>query len=90
MILHLPFGITYFTVFTVLMAVSFGLVAQPFAELIWREPIATINGHRLFFNGWIVGLGVIVGVILFFATMHLARLTGRFHGAWAKLMLVRI
>jgi uncharacterized membrane protein len=91
MILQLGFGIAYFTVFTVLLSVSAWLIAQPVLEPVFHLPaFVGINNSEYFLNNWLLALSVIAGVLLFFGTMHLARLTGRLHGKWAKLMLVRL
>lgn len=91
MFLQLGFGIAYFTVFTVLIAISLWLIALPVLELVFHQPAFHYSGNVLYFlNGWQLVLGVIAGIVLFFGTMHLARWTGKLHGAWAKLMLVRL
>jgi hypothetical protein len=91
MILQLPFGITYFTVFAVLISTSLWLIAQPILQLVFGQPAFTYGGNtQYFFNGGLLTLGVISGIALFFGSLHLARWTGKLHGAWAKLMLVRL
>jgi uncharacterized membrane protein len=91
MIVQLGLGITYFTVFTVLMAISLGLIFEPLFQPIFHHAVVTFGNNPPFFydGGWMV-LGVLIGVALFFVTMHLARWTGKLHGAWAKTMLVRL
>jgi uncharacterized membrane protein len=91
MIIQLPLGITYFTLFVVLISTSLWLVAQPIVELVFNQPVFTYGDNiQYFFNGWLMALSVITGIALFFGTMHLSRWTGKLHGAWAKLMLVRL
>lgn len=91
MILQLGFGIAYFTVFTTLLATAGWLMAQPVVESVFHQPAFTYgNNVGYFFNNWLMALGVIAGIALFFGTMHLAHWFGRLHGAWAKLMLVRL
>jgi hypothetical protein len=75
--------------FVTLISVSLGLVASPILELVFKEPMFTANGSMYFFNGWVMPIVVIVGVLLFFATLHLAKAIGIFHGNLAKAMLVR-
>jgi uncharacterized membrane protein len=89
MLIQLPLGIFYFTLFVTLISVSLGLVASPILELVFKEPMFTANGSMYFFNGWVMPIVVIVGVLLFFATLHLAKAIGIFHGNLAKAMLVR-
>ena len=91
MILQLGFGIAYFTAFTTLLATAGWLIAQPVVEPVFHQPAFTYgNNVGYFFNNWLLALGVIAGIALFFGTMHLARWAGRLHGAWARLMLVRL
>jgi uncharacterized membrane protein len=89
MLIQLPLGIFYFTLFVTLISVSLGLVASPILELVFKEPMFTANRSMYFFNGWVMPIVVIVGVLLFFATLHLAKAIGNFHGNLAKAMLVR-
>jgi len=91
MIVQLGLGIAYFTVFTVLITTSLALIAQPIVVYVFHySAFGDINGVPVLLNGWLMALGVIAGIFLFFGTMHLARWTGKLHGAWAKLMLVRL
>jgi hypothetical protein len=91
MIIQLPFGITYFTVFTVLIGTSLWLIFQPVIQLVFGQPAFNYSiDTQYFFNGWLLTLAVIVGIILFFGTLHLSRWAGKLHGAWAKMMLVRL
>ena len=48
------------------------------------------SGESHYFVGWFIPIVMIAGILLFFATMHLAKITGKFHGKLAKVMLVRI
>jgi hypothetical protein len=89
MILQLPLGIIYFTVFVTLFAVSLYMVASPVLELWLGLPFLTTNVARYYFNGWVMPFVVIGGILLFVATMHLAKVTGNMHGKMAKVMLVR-
>jgi uncharacterized membrane protein len=91
MLAMLPLGIVYFTLMTTLMGVSLGCIAGPL-----------LLGFGAFDNWWIdsweVGttlmwwqlpLVFVGGVVLLFATLHLARGIGRMHGALAKHLLVK-
>jgi Putative sensor len=89
MLLQLPLGIAYFTVFITLIAVSLGLIAAPVAGLIFNQPMFVINNTQYFLNGWVLPFTVIAGVLLFFLTLHLAKVIGGLHGKLAKAMLVR-
>ena len=87
--LMLPLGITYFTLAVTLLAVGVALIAWPFVwwfgnpeyinvELGWLDPSSP----------WAWPLSIALGVLLVFATLHLARFIGRMHGKLAKTMLV--
>jgi hypothetical protein len=88
MVLMLPLGILYFTVFVTLIALALSFIATPVLEYLVDVPLFTLGetAYRL-----PAGLTLVVafgGVLLLPATMHLAKLVGRLHGALAKAMLV--
>ena len=89
MLLQLPLGIVYFTVFITLISISLGLVVTPIKELVFNVPMFTINGSLYYLNGWVMPFAVIAGILLFFLTLHLAKVIGNAHGKLAKAMLVR-
>ena len=89
MLLQLPLGIAYFTVFITLISISLGLVLTPILELVFNVPMFTNNGSLYYLNGWMMPIAVIAGVLLFFLTLHLAKIIGNLHGKLAKAMLVR-
>ena len=89
MLLQLPLGITYFTVFITLISTSLALVAAPIWSLAFNLPVFTNNGTQYILNGWVTPFLTVAGVILFFATLHLAKVIGGLHGKLAKAMLVR-
>jgi uncharacterized membrane protein len=89
MILQLPLGIIYFSVFITLFALSMGLVATPVITLGFGLPVFTTDTSQIFLNVWVMPVVVVVGVLIFFLTLHLAKVTGNLHGRLAKAMLVR-
>ena len=89
MVIQMFLGIIYFSVFITLFATSLGLVAYPIAATATNSPVFIIGDYGYFFSGWIIPAGIVLGVLLLTATLHLVKYTGKFHGAWAKLMLVR-
>jgi uncharacterized membrane protein len=89
MLLQLPLGITYFTVFITLISTSLALVAAPIWSFVFNLPVFTNNGTQYILNGWVTPFLTVAGVILFFATLHLAKVIGGLHGKLAKAMLVR-
>lgn len=91
MLAMLPLGVVYFSLMATLLGVSLGTIAGPL-----------LLGFGAFDNWWLDGWEVsttlepwqlplvfIGGVVLLFATLHLARGIGRFHGAFAKHLLVK-
>lgn len=90
MLLQLPLGITYFTIFTTLAAVSVYLILLPVLQLCFSIPVASVSGNLYYVVGWMLPLVVVFGAALATGTLHLARLIGRWHGALAKALLVRI
>jgi Putative sensor len=89
MLLQLPLGITYFTVFITLISTSLALVAAPIWAWAFNLPTFTSNGTQYILNGWVTPFLTVAGVILFCATLHLAKVIGGLHGKLAKAMLVR-
>ena len=89
MLLQLPLGIAYFTVFITLITMSLAFIASPILELGWHLPVFTSNGSLYYLNGWFMPVVAIAGVLLFFLTLHLAKIVGNLHGKLAKAMLVR-
>lgn len=88
MILQLPLGITYFTLFVTLIAVSLFGIAVPILQLGFDIAI-NINNDPYYFAGWMLPLLVVGGILLATLTMHLAKYVGFMHGALAKALLVR-
>ena len=89
MLLQMPLGIVYFSVFIALIATSIWLIFKPVSELVFSAPTFIIGDYGYFTPVWALPFAVVGGVLLLTATMHLFKYTGKAHGAWAKLMLVR-
>ena len=89
MLLQLPLGIAYFTVFITLISTSLVLIVSPIWVWAFNLPVFTNNNTQYYLNGWITPIMVIAGVLLFFITLHLAKVIGNLHGNMAKTMLVR-
>jgi hypothetical protein len=102
-LLMLPLGVVYFTLAVTLLSTAAGLIAAPF--LVWFGDAATnsdINGigwlcmdtyNDIFgtsMHYWLLPLVLAVGVLLLFATLHLARGIGYLHAQLAKHLLVKI
>ena len=88
-ILQLGLGVFYFSLFTGLIGMSVYLIALPITVFAFDMPAYIVIGDTEYQAvTWAIPLFVVLGVLLLTATMHLARLMGRGHGALAKLMLV--
>jgi hypothetical protein len=90
MLLQLPLGITYFTVLITLISLSLYGIASPIVQLALDIPVYSIYGVYYYLPDWFFPIAVLGGVLLATLTLHLAKLVGRFHGALAKALLVRI
>ncbi len=90
MVLQFPLGIFYFCLFVILIAFSLWGIAIPVLQLAFDIPVSQNFGVYYYLYNWELPLVFIVGVLLFFSTMHLAKLFGKLHGRLAKLMLVRM
>ena len=89
MILQLPLGIIYFTVFVSLIALSLFGIAMPILQLGLHIPMIIMGEGPYLFAGWMLALLVVGGILLATLTMHLAKYVGMMHGALAKALLVR-
>ena len=87
MVLQLPWGIIYFTIFITLLALSLGFILNPILVLFMDVPLIHIGGKAYYSSPELSPLFVFAGLILFLATMHLAKFVGRQHGAIAKALL---
>lgn len=88
MILQLPLGVLYFTIFVCLISTSLGLMVSPILEIVFDEPLIRLGAMAYYIPTWQMPLVVAGGFILFLASMHLAKLIGRAHGSFAKTLLV--
>ncbi|MNV63236.1 hypothetical protein D3C71_1558190 [compost metagenome] len=86
----LPLGIVYFTIATTLLSTSIGFIWAPVAALFSSDYVGIhIDGIQML-PIWVTPLLAIIGVLLLFATLHLARGIGHLHGMMAKHLLVRL
>ena len=90
MVVQLPLGIIYFSVFVSLIAISLYGIALPVLQLGFDLPFSYINNVSYYLVDWMLPLTVIGGVLLATLTMHLSRYLGRLHGFMAKKLLVRV
>lgn len=89
-LLMLPLGSAYFSVVMLLLSTSIAFILSPLSLLSSHLFGFWYDGDNLLATlPWLVVLTPVVGVLLLFATLHLARGVGRFHGWLAKHLLVR-
>ncbi|EIL87669.1 sensor protein [Rhodanobacter fulvus Jip2] len=96
--LMLPLGVAYFTLAVILLSLAAGLIGFPVAYLFRNEWLSGLYVNNQVVVDWGFGEHVpgwgdaialcVVGIVLLFATLHLARGLGRLHGHLAKHMLV--
>ena len=89
LLLMLPLGTAYFSAVITLLTTSIKLITIPVALLLDAAGVISMQGTVSPSSPWLWPLCLIAGVLLLFATLHLARLVGRFHGWLAKHLLVR-
>ncbi|WP_369980630.1 sensor domain-containing protein [Xanthomonas bundabergensis] len=90
-VLMLPLGVCYFTVFVTLLATGLGLTAAPLGLLFPDDiHVGLAFGDVSFADPglWLLPLVSALGIVLLFATLHLARGIGKLHGMLAKHLLV--
>lgn len=89
MVMMLPLGIVYFTVFITLIAVCLSFIFLPVLEYVFNLPLIIADGYYFYVDWWLMPFIVLGGFLLLILTMHLARIMGRLHGKFAKIMLVK-
>jgi hypothetical protein len=89
MVAQFVLGIVYFSVFVSLVAASIWLIFQPIFGVSFDLPAFVIGDYGYYTPAWVIPFGIAGGALLLTATMHLVKLTGKMHAAWAKVMLVK-
>lgn len=89
LLLMLPLGIVYGTLAIGLLSASLGMLAAPLLYFwdhshVWVDGVSVTIG-----NAWAIPLVTLLGLILLFFTLHVARGIGHMHGWLAKQLLVR-
>ena len=90
-LLMLPLGIAYFTIAVTGLSLALLLIVAPIAMLFGMGGHLTLDGLSVVdaTGPWAWPLLILAGVLLLFATLHLARGIGKLHGLLAKHLLVR-
>lgn len=90
-VLMLPLGIAYSVVFITLLSLSVGFLLSPLGWFF--DNAFSLNMGPWTVAGdapWALPLLCLLGVLMLFATLHLARAVGHVHGLMAKHLLVRL
>src|SRR3546814_19373459 len=86
----LPLGILYFTLAVSFVSVSLSLVLAPLALLPGVHLTVWMFGIDIPAQApWLLPVLSVVGVLLLFVTLPLARGIARLHGVFAKILLVK-
>lgn len=88
MVLQLPLGVIYFSVFFSLITFALSLIASPIIVLVFDIPLINFGGQGYYPAPAVLPLIVFGGLVLLLATMHLAKIIGGLHSVYAKTMLV--
>lgn len=90
LLLMQPLGTLYFAIAVTLLTAAVMLAAAPLSVMIPGVFDVTIAHWTISTLGtWLLPLVSLSGILLLFATLHLARGIGKFHGWLAKQLLVR-
>lgn len=89
MIAMLPLGIIYFTLFVTLLSVGLALIAQPILENVFDLPLFEVDNVGYYVPNWMMPFVVLLGFFWMLGSMHFAKVFGRFHGIFAKSLLVK-
>ena len=94
LLLMLPLGVVYFCIATVGLSLSFGVVYGAMWSLVTGESHVRIDDapwleHLLSTAPGLILL-VLLGVLVFFVMLHVARAVGWLHGRIAEALLVRL
>jgi len=88
MILTMPLGILYFTIFVTLTSIAAGLLFYPFAQMVFPHPLVTVDTWTVDLPPFAWPLVSLLGFVVLVVTLHLARGVGTIHASFAKGMLV--
>jgi hypothetical protein len=89
MILMMPLGIIYFTIFIVGLALALSWIARPILQYVFDRPFMQLEHLNFYVSDGFMPLVVVGGFVILILTMHLAKLLGRLHARLAKAMLLK-
>lgn len=88
MMLCLPLGILYFTVFVTMLGIGLGFVLNPITYWLFDIGIVNINDHAWIPPVWMQPFVIALGVVILFGLLHVARGVAKLQGGLAKHLLV--
>jgi len=89
-LLMMPLGTAYFSIFVTLLSVSLAFIAAPLGFFFPHDfNMMFVDWNVTAAAPWLLPLVSAIGVLMLFATLHLARAVGHFHAWLAKHLLVR-
>ena len=88
MVIQFALGTIYFVVLVTILAFSLLAISIPIYQEIFNAPIAQAGSAYYYLPPLGYPLVILVGLILWTATMHLVKWVGHLHGRYAKAMLV--
>jgi hypothetical protein len=89
MMVQLPLGCIYFSVFVFMLAMGLWGFVYPVLRYVLGYPYLQINDWMFFPAAWMYPVVMLVSILWIVLTLHLARIVGRMHAGLAKLLLVR-
>jgi hypothetical protein len=89
MLIQLPLGMFYFTVFLTMLLLGLAGIAYPIVSIFIDVPYVVYNEWLFYPPAWFHPILALVGVLWILVTLHLSKIVGRAHGIFAKALLVR-
>jgi len=88
MAFQLVLGTVYFTIVVTGLATALALIAAPFVQVFTDIPMFWWGGYAHELHAWAMPFSILFGVLAGVITLHICKLVGRLHAAYAKVMLV--
>ncbi|KAF0209447.1 MAG: sensor domain-containing protein [Actinomycetota bacterium] len=88
MLLQQVLGAVYFSIVMIGLGLSTTLIALPIIQMFEPDPLIQIGGYGYLLQPWATPLVIAAGFLGCILTLHLVRLIGKGHAAYAKAMLV--
>lgn len=89
LITRFPLGLIYAFGLLILFAFSFKFIAYPVIGPVFNRGLINIGGQKYHTSVYLYPFVSLAGCLVFTITLHLAKLVGKWHGRYAKFMLVR-